>query len=174
MTTLNEWFQRAEGDWKSDRRYLYAGKDKFKPQMIYTDLSVRIDITDAEKEAIPDDYNQGYVRLVWDSVLEDGKPSSSGEMQCGYGNGKFYRSQGYMTDSATICDTSFIDDDTVVFHTSYDSWIFREEIRLIDDDRARLRQTVAWRNGDVKLVGQFCAYRCHDDSNVRTKIASIG
>ena len=49
MTTLNEWFQRAEGDWKSDRRYLYAGKDKFKPQMIYTDLSVRIDITDAEK-----------------------------------------------------------------------------------------------------------------------------
>ena len=64
---------------------------------------------------------------------------------------------------------SFIDDDTVVFHTSYDSWIFREEIRLIDDDRARLRQTVAWRNGDVKLVGQYYEYRCHDDSNVRLK-----
>ena len=46
-----------------------------------------------------------------------------------------------------------VDKDCVVFWSEYDGQEFREEIRLVDG--GRLRQTVATKNGEVMLVGQY-------------------
>ena len=54
-----------------------------------------------------------------------------------------------------------IDEDCVVWHTSYNGMTFREEIRLLENDTVRLRQTVAKKdsNGAVFLVGQYFEQR---------------
>ena len=50
-----------------------------------------------------------------------------------------------------------IDADTIVLSTQYSGMKFREEIRLLNGDNLRLRQTVGYDDsiGEVRLVGQY-------------------
>jgi len=50
-----------------------------------------------------------------------------------------------------------IDPDTLLMHTTYDGCRFREEIRLLECDNIRLRQTIGHdlETNKVILVGQY-------------------
>ena len=48
-----------------------------------------------------------------------------------------------------------IDEDTIVFQTSYGGVDYREEIRYLNGDKARLRQTVGTEGDKIKIVGQY-------------------
>ena len=53
-----------------------------------------------------------------------------------------------------------LDEDTVVFYSSYGGMDYREEIRFLGDN-FRLRQTVGYKEGTDKviIVGQYAEYR---------------
>ena len=66
-----------------------------------------------------------------------------------------HRDIGYFTDEPNDSKLERLDEDTVVLHSAYDGMEFREEIRLLNDDKNRLRQTVGFRKGKPFLVGQY-------------------
>ena len=135
MQNFYDWFSRCQGDWKSYRRYLTlpAHKDN-----TYT----------TEFTILCNDNNK--VSINWEGE------ASAGVMDMVIEDQMLHRNIGYFSDSPTDSKMSFIDDDTVLFESAYDGMSFREEIRLLDGDKARLRQTVGkGANGKVFLVGQY-------------------
>lgn len=70
---------------------------------------------------------------------------------------ELHRDIGYFTTSPTISKLELVDQDTLVMRTSYDGKNFREEIRLLDGDSLRLRQTVGYDDltGKPVIVGQY-------------------
>ena len=139
--------RRTHGNWSSTRRYIYTETNKI------TNLRSNINV-DFEKE----DEDFFYVKLSWDtSDIETGKQVSDGEILTRGTDDKLYRNIGYMTDDGTVCNIDVIDEDCVVLNTSYNKMRFREEIRLVENDNIRLRQTLGFKDGEDNpfLVGQY-------------------
>ena len=133
MQNFSNWFSRCTGDWVSYRRYLtLPGK---KDDTYATEFTIK-----AEGDK---------VNIKWDG------DASSGDMNLTVDGDVLHRDIGYFTDEPNDSKLERIDEDTVVLHSAYDGMEFREEIRLMDNDRHRLRQTVGYRKGKPFLVGQY-------------------
>ena len=135
MNDFGKWFARSNGNWTSSRRYLYGKKRK--ADTYTTDFSVN---------------TEGFrVSITWEGE------AGEGDMNMLIDDNLLKRDRGYFSDDPTESKMTMVDDDTVVFVTSYDGVQYREEIRLMDDDKYRLRQTVATKEDtkDVIIVGQY-------------------
>lgn len=136
QSDFNRFMDRSCGRWTSNRRYLF-GKNRTKGEYV-TDFVIespeenRYDVTWSGK-------TEGVMELVVEGNL-------------------LKRSRTYFdeNDGSTSQVMSWIDQDAVVFYTSYDGTRFREEIRFLDDN-TRLRQTVGWdlETNDITLCGQY-------------------
>ena len=141
------WFARSVGDWVSDRRYLYyythAPDKEPKVQNLVTNFSIA-------------DRGEGEFRITW-----TGK--TNGEMivklDVQLDGDVLYRNMGYFTDEPTFSALSRVDEDTVVMVTPYGGITYREEIRLLENDTLRLRQTVAMTEKGITLAGQYVERR---------------
>ena len=89
------------------------------------------------------------VNVNWDG------DASSGSMNLTLDGSTLHRDIGYFTDEPNDSKLEKLDDDTIVMYSAYDGMEFREEIRLLNDDKNRLRQTVGFRRGKPFLVGQY-------------------
>ena len=128
------WFERSNGDWTSSRRYLYGAKRK--ANNYNTEFTVTAEGNN--------------VNVTWDGEASDGVMNLTIEGDL------LRRDVGYFTSDPTDSKMTMVDEDTVVFETSYDGTSYREEIRLLFDDDVRLRQTVATDEaGKITLVGQY-------------------
>ena len=138
MTTSHEWFRRTTGRWTSSRRYLYNLKTK-KPTNLTTEFTIRACL-------------QG----DWDFSVE-WTGQTEGTMNLKLTSNELHRDIGYFTSDPTVSAISLIDPDTIVLSTSYSGMNFREEIRLLNDDKLRLRQTVGYddKTNEVRIVGQY-------------------
>ena len=138
MTDLHEWFRRTTGRWTSQRRYIFNMETK-KATNLTTEFTIGACI-DGE----------------WDFTVEwSGKTSGTMNMKL-LGN-ELHRDVGYYTADPTTSVISTIDSDTIVLSTTYSGMNFREEIRLLNNDRLRLRQTIGYdqRTGEVRIAGQY-------------------
>jgi hypothetical protein len=133
MQNFSNWFSRCTGSWVSHRRYLTlpARKD----DSYKTEFTVKADGNN--------------VSISWDG------DASAGTMNMTIEEDMLKRDIGYFSKDPTDSRMEQIDDDTVVFHSEYDGMKFREEIRLLDNDNHRLRQTVGYKKGKPFLVGQY-------------------
>ena len=133
MQNFSNWFSRCTGDWVSHRRYLTlpARKD----DSYKTEFTVKADGNN--------------VTISWDG------DASSGTMNMTIEDDLLKRDIGYFSEDPTDSRMEQIDEDTVVFHSEYSGMKFREEIRLLDEDTHRLRQTVGYKKGKPFLVGQY-------------------
>jgi len=133
--TFSKWFERSNGNWTSSRRYLYGPKRK--ADTYTTNFSVN---TEGDEVAIS-----------WEGDVSDG------DMNMAIDGDLLKRDRGYFSDDPTNSHMTRVDDDTVVFVTSYDGVTYREEIRLLANDTYRLRQTVATKDdtNEVIIVGQY-------------------
>ena len=133
MENFSSWFSRCTGDWVSHRRYLtLPGK---RDDTCKTKFTIKVD---GDK-----------VNIKWDGE------ASSGDMNMTVDGDLLHRDNGYFTDEPNDCKLERLDDDTVVMHSAYDGMEFREEIRLLNNDKNRLRQTVGFRKSKPFLVGQY-------------------
>ena len=133
MENFSSWFSRCQGHWKSYRRYLTL--PSLKDDTYSTEFFITVDGNN--------------VNIQWDGDV------SSGDMNLTVDGDTLHRDIGYFTDDPNDSKLDRIDVDTVVFHSAYDGMTFREEIRLLDDDKHRLRQTVGYKNDKPFLVGQY-------------------
>lgn len=127
---------RTCGKWTSERRYLFA--PKFKPVNLTTDF-----------EIAPLELGNNFL-VTW-----TGK--TSGEMKLTLEGDILHRSRDYFGDGANSSRVQVIDEDCIVMRTEYDGTRFREEVRMIEGDAFRLRQTVGFNleTGDLVLSGQY-------------------
>tara|TARA_R110002012_G_scaffold45506_2_gene120899 strand:+ start:1747 stop:2184 length:438 start_codon:yes stop_codon:yes gene_type:complete len=129
-----KWFSRSEGSWVSHRRYLYGPKRQV--DNLVTNFNIK---RTGEKQ----------FQLTWDSDRNEG------EMNFWLEGNLLKRDSGYYTSQPTNSIMHQIDEDTIVFQTSYGGVDYREEIRYLNGDKARLRQTVGTEGDKIKIVGQY-------------------
>ena len=134
MTAL-QFLRRTVGDWSSERRYLFA--PKFKPVNMTTEFKF-------------DELAYGVFQVVWDG-------QTSGTMELTLDGDTLHRSRDYFGDGANSSKIEVVDHDCIVLRTEYDGTRFREEVRLIEADCFRLRQTVGYnvKTGQLVLAGQY-------------------
>ena len=134
MTAL-QILRRSCGNWSSQRRYLYAPKNE--PVNLTTEFKLS-------------ELAHGVFEIIW-----DGK--TTGTMELTLQGDLMHRSRNYFNEDSSASKIEVIDEDCIVMLTEYDGTRFREEIRLIEDDMFRLRQTVGYslRTGQPVLVGQY-------------------
>jgi len=133
--TARTFLRRSCGTWTSQRRYLYA--PNFEPVNLVTNFTITED-------------EHGLFTIDW-------KGPTSGEMVLTLEGDTLHRSRDYFGKGANSSKVQVIDEDCVVMTTSYHGCRFREEVRLIEDDFFRLRQTVGYdlKTGKLVLSGQY-------------------
>ena len=131
-----QWFRRTTGKWTSERRYLFA--PKMKPTNMTTEFTIGL----GERSNI-------FV-VEWTGRTE-------GQMILTLEGDTLSRSRDYFGEGAHPSKISMLDDDAIVMRTEYDGLKFREEIRMLQADTIRLRQTVGVdaETGQTKIVGQY-------------------
>jgi hypothetical protein len=136
--SIYDWFNRTTGSWTSERRYIFNMKTR-EPVNLTTDFIIAA--------------NTGG---NWDYTVE-WTGTTSGTMNLRLSGNELHRDIGYFTEDPTVSQLSMIDSDTLVMVTSYDGQTFREEIRMLFNDKVRLRQTIGRSDEDdsIRLVGQY-------------------
>jgi len=139
---IQDWFNRTTGRWTSERRYIFNMKTK-EPVNLTTEFNISAET----------DGNWHY-SVEWTGA-------TSGTMKLRLSGNELHRNIGYFTDEPTVSQLSMIDSDTLVMNTSYNLQSFREEIRMLYDDKVRLRQTIGRsdEDGTITLIGQYYEVR---------------
>ena len=134
MTAL-QFLRRTVGTWNSERRYLFA------PKLTPVNMTTRFTIEEGE---------YGRFKVIWAG-------NTSGEMELHLEGDLLHRSRDYFGDGANSSEVQVVDEDCIVMRTEYDGCRFREEVRLIEHDFYRLRQTVGYnlKTGQLTLCGQY-------------------
>lgn len=133
----SDWFDRCVGSWTSHRRYLMGPKKKIDNLVTDFDIVKRGD---------------GEWAVIWKSDRNEG------EMGIILEGDTIRRSRNYFEgEEGTVTRLERIDEDTVVFYSSYGGMDYREEIRFLNGNKFRLRQTVGYKEGtDIAIViGQY-------------------
>ena len=135
MTAL-QFLRRSCGSWTSERRYLFA------PKLEPVNMTTNFTMVDGERS---------------DQFIIDWTGKTSGQMVLTLDGNVLHRSRDYFGEGANSSKVEIIDQDCVVMRTEYDGCRFREEVRLIEDDFFRLRQTVGYnlKTGRLALCGQY-------------------
>ena len=135
MTAL-QLLRRSCGSWTSERRYLFA------PKLEPVNMTTVFTMVDGERS---------------DQFIIDWKGKASGQMILTLDGKTLHRSRDYFGEGANSSRIEIIDKDCVVMRTEYDGCRFREEVRLIENDFFRLRQTVGYslKTGRLVLAGQY-------------------
>ena len=133
--TARNFLRRTCGSWTSERRYLFA--PKFKP----VNMTTKFSITELTGDVF---------QVVWEG-------NTSGTMELTLDGNTLHRSRDYFGEGANSSAIEVIDQDCIVLRTEYDGTRFREEVRLIEEDMFRLRQTVGYNveTGQLALCGQY-------------------
>ena len=140
--SFDRWMQRSvDGLWISDRRYLY-----YSPEGDAKAVNLTTQFTCKREQ-------YGEYTVSWTG-------QTSGTMVLTLDRDVLHRSIGYYSNKPTDSQLERIDEDTVVFRTSYGGADYREEVRYVGDD-LRLRQTVGWDafNERMILAGQYVERR---------------
>ena len=89
-------------------------------------------------------------QVVWEG-------NTSGTMELTLDGNTLHRSRDYFGEGANSSTVEVIDQDCIVLRTEYDNTRFREEVRMIEEDMFRLRQTVGYnvQTGQLALCGQY-------------------
>ena len=134
-----QFLRRTVGSWSSERRYLFA--PAFKPVNMTTEFTIT-------------ENNLGKFIVDWSG-------QTAGQMVLTLDGDTLHRSRDYFGDGANSSTIEIIDRDCLVLRTSYDGMRFREEVRLLEEDMFRLRQTVGYdlKTGQLRIAGQYIEIR---------------
>lgn len=134
---VKAFLDRSCGSWTSQRRYLFA--PALKPTNMVTEFEMTKGVGDKPRYVI------------------DWRGQTEGQMILTLDGLTLERSRDYFGDGANSSVIELIDQDCIVMHTSYNNTRFREEVRLIEGDGYRLRQTVGYNldTGALVLAGQY-------------------
>ena len=127
--------ERSCGSWSSQRRYLFA--PKFQPANMVTNFTMK-------------QTSSNVFQIDWSG-------QTTGQMVLTLDGLHLHRSRDYFGDGANTSIIEVIDEDCLTMRTEYGGSRYREEVRLIEGDKYRLRQTVGFnlKSGALTLSGQY-------------------
>jgi hypothetical protein len=162
---IQEFFQRSEGSWRSERRYytLKSGET----QEVISHLNVwflnqespeLIELAKSHELADPSLLTCG-VKTTWESSYSGpGDKQSTGETTFGVLGANLYRDRGFATTKPISAQFYLPDPSTLRLRTEYNHSVFEEEIKLVGT-HYRTRQTIISRAGEEQMIGQYLEKR---------------
>ncbi len=160
---LDQFFQRSEGQWNSDRRYYTLPNGATKTiQSLVTVRFLPFGAQELTHLAQLHHLDQPLVCgswVQWESQnVETQQTESKGETIFGALGTTLFRDRGYATTKPVTAQFKFMDPQTLHLRTEYNKNVFEEELKFIGQ-RYRTRQTVISRAGEQLMVGQYLEKR---------------
>jgi len=160
-----QFFARSAGVWQSQRRY-YTLKTN-EPQECVSHVMIEflpqghaLLVQLAQLHHLPTPVQLlagGYI--TWENhYLKATRQPATGETVIGVLGSTLYRDRGFSTHQPVTADLSFINPDTMRLVTHYGKSSFEEEIKFVGE-KYRTRQTIATREGEEVLIGQYLETR---------------
>ncbi|MEE3715499.1 phycobiliprotein lyase [Tumidithrix elongata RA019] len=162
---VQTFFQRSEGNWRSQRRY-YTLKDG-ETQEVVSLLTVKFleggseDLRElARLHDLTDEAALTCGALTtWESnYIGPSDRQTKGSTVFGVEGTKLYRDRGFATSKPVIAQFSMRDAMTMCLRTEYSGNMFEEEIKLIGT-QYRTRQSIISRAGEEQMIGQYLETR---------------
>ncbi len=162
---IAEFFQKSEGQWRSERRY-YTLPDGETKEMVsfikirYLEQGTPELIHLANLHELP----QGTIlacgaEVTWDSQESiTGRRQSRGKTLFGALGTNLYRDRGFATIKPVTADYHFTNPQTLCLYTEYSGSVFEEELKLIGS-QYRTRQSIISRAGEQQMIGQYLEKR---------------
>ncbi len=161
-----EFFQRSQGQWKSQRRY-YMLNQVEEPQEVESFLEISFlpqgaselrELADLHQLEDKDALLCG-TKVTWNSSYTNrNRKDSRGSTSFGILGNKLYRDRGFATSKPVLAICSFTNPDILCLRTEYNASVFEEEIRFIGHNY-RTRQTIISRAGEEITIGQYLETR---------------
>lgn len=161
---IAEFFQRSNGQWRSERRY-YTLPDGETQEMVSL-ITVRFLSAGcselrqlAERHELGDRLLYCGAEVMWDSTdAASGRRKSRGSTLFGALGDVLYRDRGFATTKPVTAGFYCPNPGTLCLKTEYDGSMFEEELKLIGD-QYRTRQTIISRAGEQQMIGQYLERR---------------
>lgn len=158
-------FQRSEGEWRSERRY-YTLPDGESKEMVSL-VKIRflesgcLELRDlARLHQLTDETIMTCgAAVTWDSENSvSGKKESKGSTLFGVLETTLYRNRGFATPKPVTAEFYFTNPETLCLKTEYKDSVFEEELKLVGH-KYRTRQTIISRAGEQQMIGQYLEKR---------------
>jgi CpeS-like protein len=158
---VEEFFQKSEGNWKSERRYftLKSGEVQEVESLLTVEFLEKgseelIQLAQAHKLSDKTALICG-VKTSWESTYRGpSQKQLTGSTVFGTLGDLLYRDRGFATSKPVTAKFSFPETKTMRLRTEYGGSVFEEEIKLIGSDY-RTRQTIISRAGEEQMIGQY-------------------
>lgn len=158
-------FQRSEGDWRSQRRY-YSLKQGHVEEVVSL-LTIRFLASGSEAlqhlaqlHQLQDERALACgMQVTWESnYVNSTRKQATGTTMFGVAGNVLYRDRGFATSKPVTATFHFSTPQALHLLTEYGGSVFEEEIKLIGDSY-RTRQTVMTKAGEEQMVGQYLETR---------------
>ncbi|MGQ9873399.1 phycobiliprotein lyase [Leptodesmis sp.] len=160
-----EFFQRSEGQWRSERRYFTLKNDQI--EEMESLITIRF-LAQGHPELVElaQMHSLGNDRAIvcgaytsWESNYRGKtRKQQTGSTVFGVHNGMLYRDRGFATPAPVFAKFSLPEANTLRLRTEYNSSVFEEEIKLISSSY-RTRQTIISRAEEQIMIGQYLEKR---------------
>ncbi|MEB3338686.1 MAG: phycobiliprotein lyase [Leptolyngbyaceae bacterium] len=162
---IAEFFQRSQGNWRSERRYYTLPEGETQEMVSF--ITVRF-LEAGSPELIhlaqlhelePDQTLTCGTEVTWDSQDSvSGRRKSRGSTLFGAKGMVLYRDRGFATPKPVTANFYFPNPETLCLKTEYNEDLFEEELKLIGQ-QYRTRQTIISRAGEQVMIGQYLEKR---------------
>jgi CpeS-like protein len=164
-SSIAEFFQRSQGNWRSERRYYTLPEGE--TQEMLSLITVRY-LEPGSPELLhlaqlhelePSQSLTCGTEVTWDSQDSvSGRRKSRGSTLFGAKGMVLYRDRGFATPKPVTADFYFPNPQTLCLKTEYNDSMFEEELKLIGQ-QYRTRQTIISRAGEQLMIGQYLEKR---------------
>lgn len=162
---IAEFFQRSEGQWRSERRYYTLPQGE--TQEMVSILTVRF-LPQGSPELIHLAQLHGLTNatgmacgaeVTWNSEeTKSARKQSQGQTLFGAEGTILYRDRGFATTKPITADFHCPNSQILCLRTEYNGSVFEEELKLVGQNY-RTRQSIISRAGEQIMIGQYLEKR---------------
>ena len=147
-SNLKRWFSRNIGLWKSNRTYFLN-----EVQKTYN-LCMNLNIQALENKNPWESHYKfsWYPEKKYNFFNENPKYKEKGEMQAFIKGHQLFRKNFYLSEIDGISNIRQVDENEMIFESSYEDWYILEHTRLIEGDNYRFRVIYSWNKNELKIV----------------------
>ena len=147
-SNLKRWFSRNIGYWKSNRSYYFNEEQKT------YNLCMNINIQALENKSEWESHYKftWYPEKKYNFFKENPQYKERGEMNAYLKDHQLVRENFYLSNIEGISNIKQVDENEMIFESSYEDWYILEHTRLVDLDNFRFRVIYSWNKNKLKIV----------------------
>ena len=147
-SNLKRWFSRNLGLWKSNRTYFFEDLKK----TYNLCMNLKIEALKNKKEWESHYKFSWYPEKRYHFFEENSHYKEKGEMKAFIRGHQLIREKFYLSNVDGISNIKQVDENEMIFESTYDDWYIIEHTRLVDSDNYRFRVIYSWKENKLKIV----------------------